>query len=355
MLKIDFYESGKGETTVITFPDESIGIIDAFPSDCNSRQDILSITDGKKINFICLSHPHDDHARDLSSIIRERNPEAFWNTIQVTAAWFYGITESNKYKSSISYHIEQRKQKAVESLINLFFEAKNKKIIQRKISSSTKPMNIAGVDIFFLAPDDWTISQYEYLLTSWTSKESSSPPDHNIISSVIAFKYGDHVFLHGGDALAKQWINVCQEFDENKLPLSVLVKIPHHGAKNTLFLGKYDFKFRKDYIKLFKENARLVIFGNSTHPNLEVWEKLRNKSNNIFFLQNRYRPHPDENPLNIPGGRLKNSSIGEITCNSIIHVEMDEHGGIVVNPGTSCECCGIKNSCIPEKSISIHP
>lgn len=351
MLKIDFYESGIGETTVITFPDGSIGILDAFPSDCVSRPDILSITEGKKINFVCLSHPHDDHARDLSSIIVERKPLAFWNTVQAPADFFYGLTECNKYKSSVSSYSEKRRLEAVESLIRLFSAAAERKITQQKISSTQKEIQIAGVDIFFLAPDNKTLSCYEYSLRRWNSGQSNSPPDPNRISSVIAFRYGDAVFLHGGDAVAQQWIRVFDEFFKNDLPLSVLMKIPHHGAENSLFRSSSSGMIsNRNYIKLFKSDAHLVIFGNNTHPNPVVWHKLRCKSQNIFFLLNRYRPQKINNPLNIPGGRLKSNFGQKITCNSIIHAEINERGEVTVFPGKSCRECEKQRDCVPENN-----
>lgn len=349
MLKIDFYESGIGETTIITFPDDSIGILDAFPSDCSSRPDILSLTAGKKINFVCLSHPHDDHSRDLSPIIQSGNPEEFWNTVRSTPLFFYGLTDYNKYKSTVNDHLVKHRVEAVESLISLFNAALKRKIPQLKICAEHKPVQIAGVDVFFLAPNEKTLSQFEYAFQNWNKETSSSLPDFNEISSVIAFRYGESVFIHGGDAIAKQWITAYDEFFKNKLQRSILMKIPHHGAKNSLTSSsKIDNRSKYNYLKLFEPDAHLVIFGNSTHPNQEVWAELRNKSKNILFLLNKYRPHHDENPLRIPGGRLKNSSKKKIMCNSVVHVEMDEHGGIAVNPGTPCRNCGIQNSCIPQ-------
>lgn len=61
MLKLDFYESGAGETILLTFPSGGIGIVDAHPSATASRPQILELIRDRKVHFACLTHPHRDH------------------------------------------------------------------------------------------------------------------------------------------------------------------------------------------------------------------------------------------------------------------------------------------------------
>jgi len=68
MLKLDFYESGNGETILITFPSGGIGVVDAHPSSRGLRPPILDLVRGRHIHFVCLTHPHADHGVDLTSI-----------------------------------------------------------------------------------------------------------------------------------------------------------------------------------------------------------------------------------------------------------------------------------------------
>lgn len=346
MLKIDFYESGKGETTIITFPDESIGVVDAFPSACGTRPDIVSLAAGKKLRFICLSHPHDDHARDLSVLIEQEHPEEFWNTVVQASCFFYWTSEAKKYKSTVSSAAERHQKKAVESVIDLFSIVKEQKITQLKISSETKSQSIAGVDVFFFSPDRKTISDYEYGMADMEQNKRRLLPNPNLLSSVIAFRYGKSVFIHGGDTEAEQWNVACREFKESGLPLSVLMKIPHHGAANALHRSeRSSTTFHNTYIKLFQQQANLVVFGNATHPNKEVWRSLRNKTENIYFLLNQFRPSLVQLPLNIPHGRLKNAGDG-ILCNSHIHAELDDAGIVTMNNGLSCRNCDQFSQCL---------
>ena len=73
-LKIDFYESADGEQIILEFPDGGLGVVDAHPSAQNSRPSILRLVAGRKIHFVCLTHPHADHGIDLIPILQQHKP-----------------------------------------------------------------------------------------------------------------------------------------------------------------------------------------------------------------------------------------------------------------------------------------
>ncbi|MDD3862212.1 MAG: hypothetical protein PHP74_05015, partial [Candidatus Gracilibacteria bacterium] len=232
MFQVDFYESGIGETTIVTFPDNSIGVIDAYPSSCKQRPDIDSLTSGKKVRFVCLSHPHDDHAKDLASVVEHSIPDEFWHTIRAIKSYFYKASEYNKYVSPVDNHVQKRYTEAVQSMIALFSAAQQKRVTQSIISNEIMEKNIAGVQISFWAPSNQSLSKFDYDLEDAIQSQKGVLPDYNSISSIIAFKYGEHIFIHGGDAPAQEWIKVCSK---TKKITADLMKIPHHGADNALF------------------------------------------------------------------------------------------------------------------------
>src|SRR5437016_6343827 len=91
-LRVDFYESGIGETILVTFPSGGLGLIDAHPSSLATRPEILEIIKGKKLHFVCLTHPHADHGEDLVSVLEQHaDIEEFWHTIFDVPAFIYGI------------------------------------------------------------------------------------------------------------------------------------------------------------------------------------------------------------------------------------------------------------------------
>ena len=63
MLQIDFYESGDGETILLTFPNGGMGIVDAIRLPLLPTR-LLDLIRGRTVHFVCLTHPHRDHGMD---------------------------------------------------------------------------------------------------------------------------------------------------------------------------------------------------------------------------------------------------------------------------------------------------
>lgn len=355
-IKLDFYESGKGETTIITFPDESVGIIDAFPSASSNgkRPDILSLVQGKTIRFVCLSHPHDDHAKDLVPIIKNSNPEEFWNTVPDSRSFFYALTEENEFKDVLSTNYLNYRKETTKSLVQLFGYARTSKINQMKISDRTKSMNIEGVNLSFLAPSISSLSCYSCGIENAIGENKNRElnfPNANLISSVILLEFGGFIFVHGGDTEAEQWICAHKNWEVEGRKMAGLFKIPHHGAYNGLF-PKIQLKKKgvKNYSKMFDMNSKVILFGNSNHPDKEVFNKIQNKTKDIFCLINQFSSKA-QNPLGIPGGRIRNKNIPP--CNTVVSIEVDESGTIKVLQGKPCKYCDKFTQCLSNAQIPI--
>lgn len=339
-LTLDFYESSKGETTVITFPDNGIGIIDAYPSKEKSRDDILKIIHGKSIHFICLTHPHEDHASDLVSVLKAAKPSEFWHTMVHDHDYYSNERTYIKFQHPDGEKYIEREKKAIQPLIELNTLVKKQKIEKINISSSTKSRKIAGVKIIFLAPSSKTVSDYTNKFDDQIEKQQGMI-NQNMLSSVIAFEYQGIIFLHGGDAEKSEWIKVYNTYKEDeKLSDAKILKVPHHGAWNAIFNRKDSEKCsKKNYIKLIEQNAYLIIFGNSNHPDIKVFKRLYNKSSNFYCLQNQFKKDSG-NPLNLSLGinsPMKNiSQSGNIICNHHVSLTIGDDGNIVINKGYSC-------------------
>jgi hypothetical protein len=63
-------------------------------------------------------------------------------------------------------------------------------------------------------------------------------PNPNLLSAVLAIRFGQGVILLGGDALKKNWDKALRITDERLLPKAQILKVPHHGARNALNLNK---------------------------------------------------------------------------------------------------------------------
>src|SRR5436190_10353163 len=129
-LKVDFYESAVGDTIIVTFPSGGIGLVDAHPSRHTHRPEILKLVDGKKLHFVCLTHPHADHGVDLIPVL-EKHPEVseFWSTIFEIPAFIFGIEQTVNFPSPVQKFAAKMNQDWGEFLVDVFGA-----VIQRKIS-----------------------------------------------------------------------------------------------------------------------------------------------------------------------------------------------------------------------------
>jgi hypothetical protein len=151
-LKIDFYESSDGETIIIEFPDGGLGIVDAHPSATNSRPPILDLVKGKKIHFVCLTHPHADHGIDLIPVLEKHRPiAAFWHTNPDVSSFVYHcVTERPNYPSPVRRFVNELADGWADFLLDLYSSASP--IAERKLHSRVMPESIAGVRISFWDP-----------------------------------------------------------------------------------------------------------------------------------------------------------------------------------------------------------
>ena len=329
MLSFDFYESGRGETTVVTFPDKSIGIIDAFPSLANTRPDIASLIHGKKIRFICLTHPHDDHYLDLPIVFDQNPPDEFWHTIPDSRAFFYSIGQYKAFESSTDSIMAKFLTKKAKPLIDIFATCSKNHIEQVKLTDRTSPIKICDTTITFLAPINNTVSKYQYELTNYAQNIKKEIPDANIISAAIAFEYAGITFIHGGDVLAKQWHDIVSRIHGRDLPSASIFKIPHHGAKNAIDLSNPS----EGYPHLFADDVTTITFGNSTHPDIDVFRLINTKAKDMYFLINRFS---SSNPLNIPDAFLRSEPS---ICNNIVCIEINDDSTLSFKLGKGCRSC----------------
>ena len=150
MLKIDFYESGQGETTIITFPNGGIGVVDAHPSPSGSRPDLLSLVDGKKIHFACMTHPHEDHALDLVTLLTKYPDTELWHTVPEVDQFVYSMGEMDNFPSAMQNVVLKLQKRAAKCIADIYFMVAEERMVHSNIATK----NIDGVDIHFLGPDE---------------------------------------------------------------------------------------------------------------------------------------------------------------------------------------------------------
>jgi len=335
-LKIDFYESADGETIILEFPDGGIGVVDAHPSAQNSRPPILALVAKRKIHFVCLTHPHADHGIDLIPIFQQQKAIAeFWQTSPSVSSFIYHCaTERPNYPSPVRSFVNQLADGWAEFLLDLYSSLGA--IPVRQLHSRVQPETIAGVQIYFLAPEEQAANKFVQTYKTRASKRIKALPTPNLLSAILGIEYGGTLVILGADALKRTWADAMKAHARNRLPRALVLKVPHHGAANALELRSRS----KNYLDLCaKQGAVSVLFaGDSKHPHPGVFQELRSRTQ-LICLSNGFKgAHGPPNPLqlNIPGARAVRASY---MCQPQITIEVSASGTMAVTRGVSCSVC----------------
>lgn len=339
MIKIDFYESGAGETTIVTFPSGGIGVIDAHPSQSLKRPDIIQLTKNKEIHFVCLTHPHADHAADLVKLQEkhQNNIKEFWHTVPSIQRFFYTVSEYKKYPASeMNAIIKQAHETEAKCLIDLFHGLTKKRHLLR---NDLQPKNIDGVDIYVLSPSEKIMNQYEDSIDRHLDKKGKmvkNSPDPNNLSAVLYLRYGEFSIIFGGDAKKSNWFDVVDKHLQEKLTKAGIIKVPHHGSRNA-----YNFtvsqKRQYSYLTVCRDDVNAVIFaGDSRHPNIDVFRILGTK--HPLCLNNGLLSNISKDPLNLSVPGFQSVDVSSV-CNPTISFECNKDGKMNLLHGTCSRSC----------------
>lgn len=337
-LKVDFYESAVGDTILVTFPSGGIGLVDAHPSRYTHRPDILELVDGKKLHFVCLTHPHADHGVDLIPVL-EKHPEVseFWSTIFELPAFIFGVEQTVNFPSPVQKFAAKMNQDWGEFLVDVFGAVIQRKIPRALLHSGLRDILIDGVEIHCLAPDKAVQDRFFDAYRAKLTKPEVEVPDPNLISAVLALRFGQSVVLLGGDALRPNWESAVKHFRKLSLPKARVLKVPHHGARNSFNLQKGNITYLD--ICSSSPHAKSVLFaGDSKHPDRDVYARLRQRTDTMCLSNGTRSPKLGANPLRlqIPGARVVQPAP---VCNPVISFELDVSGTVTVTAGTTCDTC----------------
>lgn len=338
MLRIDFYESGNGETIVITFPSGGLGIVDAHSSPSGSRPSIKEITQGHKIHFVCLSHPHADHGEGLIPVLAS-HPDigSFWHTVSDIEQFFFLLQEVDNYPSPFREVVLHMKKKWAEFLIDIFGSVAERNIPLHRLRNDLRPDVIDGVEVHCLSPNESMSYRFIKAYRVRMEGKQREMPDCNLLSAVLALRYGNSVIVLGADALKENWHDAVSSFHKNKLPKAIVFKVPHHGAANALTTNPQ--KKQYSYFDVCSRNPKAVsvlFAGDAKHPDSDVFKRLK-KQTNLICVANGLADKPN-NPLhiNIPGARLVSPSH---VCNAVVSYEIDDRGNAMRINGKCCGWC----------------
>lgn len=236
-MKIHFLNVGKGNCTVIQFPNNRLSIVDIDNSHIDDKNDIL--TDpidflkkeypNKAIFRFILTHPDMDHMTGLNELFKLRKVYNFWDT------------DNNKEIDTSSPNFGPYNKEDWEKYLDIRKSESNPKAL-KLLRNATADCCWSEDNIQILAPSK------ELVKLSREAAESSDKYNH--ISYVLRIEYRGIVIILGGDATKATWNDIYEHYDStnqlNLLKADILLA-SHHGSSNNV--NKEVFKhIAPDYV-----------------------------------------------------------------------------------------------------------
>ena len=342
MLRLDFYESGIGETILVTFPGGGVGLVDAHPALDAVRPTIQELTRGKKIHFVCLTHPHADHGLDLRRVL-ESHPSvsAFWHTVSDVEVLVDSVRDFDNYPSPFQDVVRQTQKERADFLVDIFSAVANRSIPAHRLRNCDRPVVVDGVTVHCLGPSEQVQNE---LVAAWREHLRKAPPrkelpDDNRLSAILLLEYGGTTVLLGGDALKRNWNDAAAVFRGTGVAKARLLKVPHHGAADA-FLA-HPRSRETNYLGLCSkapQSSAVLFAGDARHPNRDVFMALRRETQLTCLANGLAGQRRRLNPLGItiPGAAAASPSS---VCNPVVTFEVGPDGVIKQTRGTCCGFC----------------
>lgn len=233
MVTINFKNVGQGDSIILEWKEDKISRIAII--DCNlyeGRNPCLDYVIGKKyksIEFLLLSHPHEDHYSGFKSLIEgclndEIEVKKFLHTSLTVPDFLRSASRNIQADTDLFELFSYLKKLRDNSIIEVF-------AINKQPDSYFKiPL---GNEFSILIESPSAIEQDNFIKGSkfpFDEEVSSGNPSGNWLSTVLIIEnnFSGNYALLTSDALAKSMSRIKKIKPDNKLILS---QYPHHGSK----------------------------------------------------------------------------------------------------------------------------
>jgi len=247
-LSIHVLGAAKGESIIVQLPNGRWGVVDCYARSLNHPETnptlkFLHESGVEKLEFLCLTHPHDDHYRGMSQILREFPVEYFWHFGAQSAAHFKKLV--NYLRKEAIRTGDQDAIDDVDEYIRIWLDVRGKRqagTTRFKASRPGVPLYPvpadphANLQIVGLAPSDDQADDYHQAFESCVDdqgrfRERLPHSHHNRISVGLQIRFGMTRIILGGDVEKPGWIDVLKDLRDADLSAH-LVKVSHHGSEN---------------------------------------------------------------------------------------------------------------------------
>ena len=262
-LEIHIFGGTVGESIILGLPGRRWGMIDVWVADIKNPRETPAIKfleeqQITRLEFLCLTHPHEDHVKGVSYIVRQFQIRRFLGFGTLPPQQLYNqVVKVLKVKAR-RLHDNAREQEVASELLETI-DLVNARVKRRQMVHDPVVVNANILDkepgpdrprlrMVATAPSGRSIDLYNQQLSAcFDSKtpnrvlvERVDGVHHNVISSAFILEYGSHRVVLGGDVESEGWKDVVGRpppgFDLN----ADLVKVSHHGSENGYCAGLWE-------------------------------------------------------------------------------------------------------------------
>jgi beta-lactamase superfamily II metal-dependent hydrolase len=250
-LEIHVLGADRGESIILRLPDGGWGVVDCCARSSSDRRknatyQFLQEQGVTELEFLCLTHPHDDHYRGMSHLFETFPVRYFWRFNGLSGPHFVRLIEYLRAESeAIDRFDEIESAREFERIFDLIGENKRGKRIPstrvKRVGSATQLYPVpydeaAPLRIIGLAPSGNQVERYERGLaqcydSDGTIRARLPQAHHNLVSIGLLVIFGETRVILGGDVERAGWKDVIVEIGTAALATHA-VKVSHHGSPN---------------------------------------------------------------------------------------------------------------------------
>jgi len=234
-LEMHVFGAAQGESVVLRLPHGGWGVVDCYASTLGDAVDNATLRfllerGVNELEFLCLTHPHDDHFRGMSQLLERLHVRCFWRPSAMSGQRLKWILQLALVDAKRSGHA--RTLEDADELERIF----------TRYPVPVDPQ--ARFQIWAIAPSGRQADGYEEGLRRCFDendrlKDRLPYARHNEISLALLVVFGKTRVILGGDVEESNWLDTLNEFGRPGLSC-VGVKVSHHGSTNGYCPGLWE-------------------------------------------------------------------------------------------------------------------
>jgi competence protein ComEC len=229
MLSAYVLNVGQGDSILFQLPDRRAGLVDCNIASWRKRPpvaELMALYALKGIDVVALTHPHTDHYLGMEDFIKEYADE-------ITSFWDSGLPAIREFARKREERNPRSRSSLSLAAVYRWFDTNKKQLAYSRFEAKRSLIETADLSLTCLSPDLKAVIGINNAITEYTSGISTSLPNFNEVSGVIAAFYGSTCLIFGADATSKCWDVIIETLKSLRLRRvkHTIVKVPHHGSR----------------------------------------------------------------------------------------------------------------------------